>query len=103
MTKEEAAKLIDLFVDDELPMELASEFKQTMFENPDLRADVSALRQTKDQLLDSYSNDEMTEAERLRVMSNILSTLAAEKDLEVQMPSLQLNLNLSPAQKSFTA
>lgn len=103
MTKEEAAKLVDLFVDDELPMELASEFKQAMFEHPELRAEVSALRQSKEQLLDSHSGDEMTEGERLRVLSRILMTLAAEKDHEFQLPNMQMNLNLSPAQQSRTA
>lgn len=103
MTKEEAAKLVDLFVDDELPMELASEFKQTMFEHPELRAEVTMLRQTKEQFLDSHQSDQMTEAERLRVLSRILTILAAERDMDINLPNLQMNLNLSPAQESRTA
>lgn len=75
MTIEEAKKLVDLFVDDELPMELAGEFKQAMFEHSDLREEVSALRQTKEAFSAAFSHDAMTPAEFVSVEAKIYCEL----------------------------
>jgi hypothetical protein len=100
MTVEEARKLVDLFLDDELPMELASEFKQVMFENVDLRDEVSSLRQNKEALATSFEGDSMTEDERLRVFSRIIADSAALRGPEPLVPNpRQLSLPLSGARR----
>lgn len=82
MTIEHAKKLVDLFVDDELPMELATEFKQAMFENSELRDEVAALRQTKEVLADAFRGEGMTPVEDARVRARIFG------DLGIMEPSL---------------
>jgi hypothetical protein len=72
MTVEEARKLIDLFLDDDLPMELASEFKQAMFEDAELRNEVSSLRQVRETISAAFEGDAMRDDERARVLSRIL-------------------------------
>lgn len=78
MTVEVAKKLIDLFLDDELPMELASEFKHLMFENEELRAEVASLRQLRESLCSAFEGDAMTEEERCRVLSRIIAEAACD-------------------------
>ena len=90
MTVEDAKKLIDLFIDDELPMELASEFKQVMFENPGLRDEVSSLRATKDTLGEAYAADRMSEAERTRVFSRIIAGMAIQPVESISAAQLKL-------------
>jgi anti-sigma factor RsiW len=80
MNIEEARKLIDLFLDDDLPMELASEFKQAMFESPELRAEVASLRQSREALWLAYEGDSMSEDERCRVLSRIVAESAGLRD-----------------------
>ncbi|HWP30198.1 MAG TPA: hypothetical protein VNK96_00500 [Fimbriimonadales bacterium] len=79
MTVEEALNLVDLYIDDELPMELVSEFKQLMFENEKLREEVVSLRKIKETLHESKSVDEMTEDERVRVFSRIIAEIGASR------------------------
>ncbi len=71
MTLETAKQLIDLYLDDELPVELVSEFKQVMFESTELREEVAELRRTKEMLLESFKDEEMTDSERIRVFAKI--------------------------------
>jgi anti-sigma factor RsiW len=75
MKIEEAKKLVDLFVDDELPMELASEFKQAMFEDAELREEVAELRNTKSTLLLGFEGFQMTDDEHNRIRCRILMEL----------------------------
>ncbi|MCH8275474.1 MAG: hypothetical protein IH851_11870 [Armatimonadetes bacterium] len=91
MTPEQAWKLIDLFLDDELPMDLASEFKQAMFEDTALREEVSSLRHVREALSEALANDEMTEEQRHRVYARIIAETAAASET-LQAPSTQLSL-----------
>lgn len=95
MNIEEAKKLIDLFLDDDLPMELASEFKQAMFESPELRAEVASLRQSREALWLAYEGDSMNEEERCRVLSRIVAESAGLRDTnEFEVSPGQLRLPL---------
>lgn len=94
MTLEEALNLVDLFVDDELPMELVSEFKQLMFENEQLREEVVSLRKMKETLQQSKKDDEMTEDERVRVFSRIIAEVGASQTEYYEHPR-QLELPIS--------
>ena len=84
MTLEEAKRLTDLFIDDELPAELASEFKHCMFEHSELRDEVSSLKQTRDWMTDAFANDKVTESERLRIFSRILAESGALARMETR-------------------
>lgn len=99
MTVTEATKLIDLFLDDELPMELASEFKQVMFENDDLREEVASLRQTKECLTGAYEGDGMTDVERMRVLSRILAETGVVRVDSLGARWRQLALPLTDSRK----
>lgn len=50
MTKEEAYRLIDLYLDEELPVELMSEFNEVLQGSPELQKELEALRWTKHQM-----------------------------------------------------
>lgn len=76
MKLEEALKIVDLFIDDELPVELASEFKQAMFEHPALREEVSSLRAVKEQLEEAMRADAMTAAVKEEVYARIVAETA---------------------------
>ena len=73
MTTYDSKKLIDLFLDDELPLELSLEFKQAMFSDPELSAEVSEARKAKEVLTDAFAGDAMSEQERTRVFAKILT------------------------------
>jgi anti-sigma factor RsiW len=59
--------LIDLYLDDELPVELASEFMQAMHEDDDLAEEVAARRKMRDLLREAFEKDEMTDEQYARV------------------------------------
>lgn len=94
MTIEEARKLIDLFLDDDLPMELASEFKQAMFDCDELRAEVASLRQARESMWMAYEGDAMTDEERCRVVGRILAEAAAARHPDFTESPDQLRLPL---------
>lgn len=75
MTLDDAKKFVDLFVDDELPMELATEFKQAMFENSELRDEVASLRQTKEAVTEAFASDGISPVEDARVRARIFGEL----------------------------
>ncbi len=79
MKIEDAKKLVDLFVDDELPMELASEFKQAMFEDAELREEVAELRNTKSMLQQGFEGFEMSDDEHNRIRRRILMELGVSE------------------------
>lgn len=91
MKLEEALKIVDLFIDDELPVELASEFKQAMFEHTALREEVSSLRAIKEQLEEALKADAMSAAVKEGVYARILRETAdlrhaaAERQSSTQM------------------
>ncbi len=95
MNVNDARKLIDLFLDDELPAELASEFKQAMFDSPELRSEVASLRQSREALWLAYDGDWMTEDERCRVLCRILGEAAISQGETAYDPApAQLQLPL---------
>jgi len=95
VTIAEAMNLVDLYLDDELPMELVSEFKQLMFENEQLRDEVISLRRIKETLQESKSEDEMTEVERVRVFSRIIAEIGASQAEYSRVHPRQLELPIS--------
>lgn len=62
--------LIDLYLDDELPVELASEFMQAMHEDDELAQEVAARRKMRD-LLHSAFDEEMTTEQYVRVRETV--------------------------------
>ena len=84
MTTNDLRKLIDLFLDDELPLELQLEFKQAMFSDAQLSAEVSEARKAKEALLDAFGRDGMAEDERQRVYSRLIVEMAAQGSRETQ-------------------
>ncbi len=44
MTKEEARRLIDFYLDEELPMELMSEFHEVLQDSPELQQELATFR-----------------------------------------------------------
>ena len=90
----DVSKLIDLYLDDELPLELVLEFKQEMFANADLSAEVSSLREAQEQLKLAYEGDQMTDEENSRVFGRIVAETAAfrlqpEAAMQLGLPLLQ--------------
>ncbi len=59
--------LIDLYLDDELPVELASEFMEAMHEDDELAAEVAARRKMHDLIHAAYDADDMTAEQYMRV------------------------------------
>jgi len=84
MTTNDLRKLTDLFLDDELPLELQLEFKQAMFSDPELSAEVSEARKAKEALAEAYAEDHMAEDERQRVYSRLIVEMAAQGQRETQ-------------------
>jgi anti-sigma factor RsiW len=89
MTNNDFRKLIDLFLDDELPLELALDFKQAMFSDPDLRSEVTEARKSKETVAEAFADDAMTEIERHRVYARIVAHTAAfggERTAQLDLP-----------------
>lgn len=84
MTTNDLKKLIDLFLDDELPLELQLEFKQAMFADAELSTEVSEARKAKEALNDAFCDDAMGEDERQRVYGRIIVEIAAQGSRETQ-------------------
>jgi len=87
--------LIDLYLDDELPVELASEFMEAMHEDDELAAEVAARRKMHDLLHAAYDADDMTAEQYMRV-----SQAVRRRALELgyswrrwQGPQMELPLN----------
>jgi len=87
--------LIDLYLDDELPVELASEFMQAMHEDDDLAQEVAARRKMRDLIHAAYDEDDMTEEQYVRVAQAV-----RQRALELgyswrrwQGPQMELPLN----------
>lgn len=91
MTTYDSKKLIDLFLDDELPLELVSEFKEAMFSDPELSAEVSAARKAKDAVAEAFANDAMSEIERQRVFARLIAEAAAQDMQRATQLDLPLN------------
>lgn len=91
MTTYDLKKLIDLFLDDELPLELSLEFKEAMFADAELRAEVAEARRAQKALAESFAEDRMTEQEYSRVFSRV-TVEAAALDLH-RAAQLDLPLN----------
>ena len=72
MNKEFAKKLIDLYLDDQLDVELASDFREAMRDDPALDAEVTSLRATREALMKVYGRDAMTNDENRRVYLRIM-------------------------------
>ncbi|MBA3725882.1 MAG: hypothetical protein H0W86_05380 [Armatimonadetes bacterium] len=77
MTTNDCRKLIDLFLDDELPLELNLEFKEMMFSDPALSAEVAESRRTREAVAAAYAKDWMREDERQRVFARITAEVSA--------------------------
>jgi len=72
MNNEFAKRLIDLYLDDQLDVELVSDFREAMRFDPALNAEVASLRDTREQLMKVYGRDEMTNDENRRVYLRIM-------------------------------
>jgi anti-sigma factor RsiW len=72
MTNEFAKKLIDLYLDDHLDVDLATEFREAMRKDPRLDAEVTGLRATREALLRAHSSDLMMNDENRRVYLRIM-------------------------------
>ncbi|MGI8924096.1 MAG: anti-sigma factor family protein [Fimbriimonadales bacterium] len=77
MNTNDCRKLIDLFLDDELPLELNLEFKEMMFSDSALSAEVAESRRTREAVAAGYANDGMREDERQRVFARIAAEVSA--------------------------
>lgn len=71
MTTQDCIKLMDLFLDDELPLELTLEFKEAMFSDPELGSLVGEARRAREALTNAFAADAMTDEERQRVFARI--------------------------------
>lgn len=72
MNNEFAKRLIDLYLDDQLDVELASDFREAMRDDPALDAEVAGLRETRKAMTQAYGRDEMTNDENRRVYLRIM-------------------------------
>lgn len=90
MTVQDAYKLVDLFLDDELPLELSLEFKELMFSDAKLAEEVSSRRQTREMFTDAFADDKIKEEERSRIYSAILAAAAAESQMRFWSPQFAL-------------
>lgn len=87
--------LIDLYLDDDLPVELASEFMQAMHEDDDLAQEVAARRKMRDLLYTTFEKDSMTEEQYERV-KQVVQRRALELGYSWrrwQGPQMELPLN----------
>ncbi len=50
MTKEEARRLMDLYLDEELPVELMSEFNEVLQGSPELQQEVASFRRVRQEV-----------------------------------------------------
>lgn len=92
-------QLIELFLDDELPVELASEFKQAMFEDPGLREEVAERRAAREALAEHCADDGPTRAEFERIRGRVNAFAGA---VSVGRVSTQLELPLNREQLHLT-
>lgn len=72
MTNEFAMKLIDLYLDDHLDVDLATEFRESMRNDPSIADEVDSLRKMRTELLSTYARDAMTNDENRRVYGRIM-------------------------------
>jgi len=72
MTNEFATKLIDLYLDDHLDVDLATEFREAMRNEPAIAEEVDSLRQTRVAMLAAYARDTMSNDENQRVYGRIM-------------------------------
>lgn len=77
MSTHEVKNLIDLFVDDELSLEQATEFREAMFKDPELEAEVNAYREGKRVFWEAFASDKMTTEEHKRVCARIMAEALA--------------------------
>jgi hypothetical protein len=100
MNTDDLRKLMDLFLDDDLPLELSLEFKQAMFSDHKLSAEVSEARRVKEMVSAAYREEFMTDTERQRVLARIsagMSAYEAQRGGQLDLPlSGQFPLPINP-------
>jgi anti-sigma factor RsiW len=72
MTNEFAKRLIDLYLDDHLDVDLATEFREAMRTDPAIAEEVDSLRKMRTALMAAYARDTMTNDENRRVYGRIM-------------------------------
>lgn len=72
MKNEFAKKLIDLYLDDHLDIELATEFREAMRNDPAIAEEVESLRTMRASLFATYATDAMNNDENRRVYARIM-------------------------------
>lgn len=72
MTTEFATKLIDLYLDGHMDLEMVSDFREAMRADATLAAEVDELRETRAKLLKVCGGDVMTNDENRRVYQRLM-------------------------------
>ncbi|MDQ2986328.1 MAG: hypothetical protein M3R13_06350 [Armatimonadota bacterium] len=72
MNTDFAKKLIDLYLDGHMDMEMVSDFREAMRADATLAAEVDALREMRENLLKVYGGDGMTNDENRRVYHRLM-------------------------------
>ena len=91
MNIELAKKLIDLYLDGHMDLEMVGEFREALRGDRTLAAEVDSLRSTRDMLLQMYATDAMTHNENQRVYHRIMRS-ADPNGRALQNPASQLEI-----------
>jgi hypothetical protein len=96
MNNEFAKKLIDLYLDGHLDVDLATEFREAMRLNPELDKEVNELRATRAELMRVYGGDAITHDENHRIYLRIMKH-ADPGGIATHNPAGQLEIPWSQA------
>ena len=91
MNTELAKKLIDLYLDGNMDLEMVGEFREAMRQDQALATEVNDLRTTRDLLMQTYAADAMSHDESLRVYRRVMRA-ADPSGRALQNPAEQLEI-----------
>lgn len=95
MNDETYRKLVDLYVDDQLPSELCEEIEEAAARNPDLAAEIESLEEARAFLRAAHPRPEMTEESFQRILMLMVARGADIRPRSAPPMHLQYQLPIS--------